>query len=101
VAEEEAVRLTVAWLLPPRVPTVQATPASELLGVQLKVTLFGRKPSRGVKVRMDVPIPPGEMITVLGETPRLKSGVPVLKVKTPDQAAVPLLVEGFWACTCQ
>jgi hypothetical protein len=100
VADEEAVMVTVAWLLPPRDPTVQATPASELATLQVKVTLVGRKLSTGFRVRVVVPVPPGAIDRVLGEALRLKSGVPVLKTKTFDQAAVPVLV-GSRACTCQ
>ena len=85
--------------MPPRSPTVQLTPESEL--VQLKVTLPGRKLSIGVKVSVDVPLAPGAMVKVLGEALRLKSGVPVLNTKTFDHAAVPPLVEGSRACTCQ
>ena len=91
--------VTVAVLLPPRGPTVQVTPASELEALQVR---FGvaEKLLMGVKVRVDVPLFPGEIARVLGEALSEKSGLPVVKLDTLDQNAFWPLPEGR-ACTSQ
>jgi dUTPase len=89
VAAVEAVRVTVIVLLPPSSPTEQVTPARVAATLQVKVALFVTKLSMGVRVRVVVLVPPGAIDNELGEALRLKSGVPVLKTKAFDQAAVP------------
>ena len=58
-AEEEAVIVTVAVLLLSSAPTEQVTPASVLETLQEKVTLLPERPLIGVKVSVDVALPPG------------------------------------------
>jgi hypothetical protein len=92
--------VTVAVLLPPRVLTVQVTPANELEALQLKLTL-PEKLLIGVKVSVDVPLLPGLIVKVLGEALREKSGPPPVKLDTLDQAAIWPLPGGARACTSQ
>jgi hypothetical protein len=82
-------------------PGVHVTPASVLGTLQLRVTLCTFKPKLGVMVKVDVPLPPGAMVNVLADTPREKSGVPVLNTDANDHAALPVLEVGSRACTCQ
>ena len=75
--------VTVAVLLL-RAPTEQATPESVLEALQVKVTL-AEKLLMGVKVSVDVPLPPGAIVRVLGEALSKKSAGEVVKLDTADQ----------------
>ena len=99
-AEDKAVIVTVAVsLLVLYVPTEQVTPASELDGVQVKLGV-AEKLLIGVKVSVEVPLVPGPIVKLLGETPSVKSGLPVVKLETLDQVPYTVLEEDK-ACTCQ
>ena len=99
-AEDEAVMVTVAVsLLVLYVPTEQVTPASELEAVQVKLGLL-EKLLVGVKVSVDVPLLPAAIVKLLGETPSVKPGLPVVKLETFDHVPYTPLVEDK-ACTCQ
>ena len=99
-AEDEAVTVTVAVLLLLRAPTEQVTPASELDGVQVKVTL-AEKSLIGFKVSVDVWLVPGFIVKKPGEAISQKPGAPVLKLNTLDHAAFWPLPEGARAWTSQ
>jgi hypothetical protein len=100
-AVEDAVMVTVAALLALNDPTAQVTPASAAATLQVKVTPAGVRPLIGVSVSIDVALLPGAMVSVVGAAPSEKSGPIVLKIKTLDHAAAPLLEEGSIAWTCQ
>jgi len=99
-AEEEAEMVTVAVLLVSSAPTEQVTPASVLETLQEKVTLLPERPLIGVKVRLDVALPPAVIVKVLGETLSEKSPGMVVKLKTLDQAPYTPFDEDK-ALTCQ
>jgi hypothetical protein len=99
-AAEEAAIITVAVLLLPSVPTEQVTPASALDTLQEKATVLPKKPLIGVKVSVDVALPPGVTVKVPGETLSEKSAGTVVKLKTLDQAPYTPL-EDDNTLTCQ
>lgn len=92
--------VTVAVLLVSSAPTEQVTPASVLETLQEKVTLLPERPLIGVKVRLDVALPPAVIVKVLGETLSEKSPGMVVKLKTLDQAPYTPFDEDK-ALTCQ
>jgi hypothetical protein len=92
--------VTVAVLLVSSAPTAQVTPASVLETLQEKVTLLPERPLIGVKVRLDVALPPAVIVKVLGETLSEKSPGMVVKLKTLDQAPYTPFDEDK-ALTCQ
>ena len=92
--------VTVAVLLVSSAPTAQVTPASVLETLQEKVTLLPESPLIGVKVRLDVALPPAVIVKVLGETLSEKSPGMVVKLKTLDQAPYTPFDEDK-ALTCQ
>jgi hypothetical protein len=101
VAEEEAVTVMVAvLLLVSKAPTEQVTPTSEPEALQVNVGV-AEKLFRGVKLSVEVPLPPGAIVREMGETLSEKSGATVVKLETLDQAAIWPLPEGARACTCQ
>jgi len=97
---EEAVTVTVDALLLSSAPTEQVTPASALDTLQEKATVLPRKPLIGVKVSVDVALPPGVTVKVPGETLSEKSAGTVVKLETLDQAPYTPL-EDDNALTCQ
>lgn len=92
--------VTVAVLSVSSAPTEQVTPASVLETLQEKVTLLPERPLIGVKVRLDVALPPAVIVKVLGETLSEKSPGMVVKLKTLDQAPYTPFDEDK-ALTCQ
>jgi hypothetical protein len=82
-AVEEAVMVTPRVLLPLRTPTEQVTPARELEGVHVYAT-NPEKLLIAVKVRVDVPLPPGAIVTMVGEALKEKSPGAVVKLNTLD-----------------
>lgn len=95
----EAVMVTVRVLLVFSLPNVQVTPASVLATLQVKFVV-AEKLLIGVKVTVDVPLPPGAIVTLLGETVSEKSAAGVVKLAMLDQ--VPFWpLEAASACTSQ
>ncbi len=78
--------VTVAVLLVSSDPTEQVTPASVLETLQEKDTLLPERPLIGVKVSVDVALPPGGVVNVPGEALSEKSPGTVVKLKTLDHA---------------
>lgn len=90
----------VAVLLLERAPTEQVTATSELAALQVKVGLPA-KLLMGVKVSVDVPLVPGLIVKLAGETLSEKSPGTVAKVDTSDHAPSWPLPAGARACTSQ
>jgi hypothetical protein len=80
------------------VPTEQVTPVRVPV-LQVKVTLLVGMLLIGVKVSVDVPLAPGAIVKLVGETLSEKSGAAVVKLNTLDQSA--FWPEGARACTSQ
>ena len=67
-----------------RVPTAHVTPASELEALHEKP----RTPEKlliDVTVSVEVPLPPGAIVTLVGDALSEKSAGAVVKLNTPDQ----------------
>jgi hypothetical protein len=82
-----------------KVPTEQVTPTSELEVAQVKVGV-AEKLFTGANVRVEVPVPPGATVTLLGDALSEKSVAPVAKEDMFDQVPYTPLVEDN-ACTSQ
>jgi hypothetical protein len=90
--------VTVAVLLVPTAVIAQVTPASELETEHVGVTLPAKLLIE-VKVSVDVPLPPGAIVKLLGEALSEKSPAGVMKLDTVDHAAI--WSDGATACTSQ
>jgi hypothetical protein len=91
--------VTVAVLLL-RVPTEHVTPASAPEAPQAKVGV-AEKLLIGVRVRVEVPLAPGAMVTLLGAALSEKLDAAVAKLETLDHAPLWPLPEPARACTAQ
>ena len=77
----------------PNAPTVHVTPASAPDALHVKVGV-AVKLLMEVRVSVDVPLFPGAMVKVLGETLREKSEAPLVKLETLDHAPFRPVPEG-------
>jgi hypothetical protein len=100
VADDDAEMVTVAVLLLPIVPTAQVTPPRPLPAAQ-EYWMVPPKLFTNVKLSVEVPVPPGAIVTELGAALSEKSPGTVLKLETDDHGPFCPPPEGGSACTSQ
>jgi hypothetical protein len=80
-------------------PTLQVTPASVLAGVQENVGV-PENPLRALKLTVELPLPPGAIVKLVGDALSEKSAIAAVKVEMPDQIPYTPVDEDN-ACTSQ